>query len=229
MNRYDLSMTLDPPGTIAVVGAGPLGIEAALYGRFLGYDVTLFEKLAVGHSILSRGDGPLPMLPGRCLSPLAMSALQAQADHPAPIVLPQTSAAWVDAVLVPLTESDLLAGRLRAPAEVQRITRVPIEPEADDEPESDPLGEIPHDFRLWISDSDQQLDVEAVILAVGESSAMECDFGQDQPYFFIVGGEPDASETNAEQRWLNELHRIVDIFASLAGRADLDLYRPKRS
>ena len=36
-------MTLDPPGTIVVVGAGALGIEAALYGRYLGYNVTLIE------------------------------------------------------------------------------------------------------------------------------------------------------------------------------------------
>ena len=43
--------TLDPPGSIAVVGAGALGIEAALYGRFLGYDVTLIEAAAVGHSM----------------------------------------------------------------------------------------------------------------------------------------------------------------------------------
>ena len=35
------SMTLEPPGRLAVVGAGALGVEAALYGRFLGYDVTL--------------------------------------------------------------------------------------------------------------------------------------------------------------------------------------------
>ncbi|EMI22110.1 Pyridine nucleotide-disulfide oxidoreductase, NAD-binding region domain protein [Rhodopirellula maiorica SM1] len=35
--------TLDPPGSIAIVGAGPLGVEAALYGRFLGYNVSLIE------------------------------------------------------------------------------------------------------------------------------------------------------------------------------------------
>ena len=44
-------MTLDPPGSIAVVGAGPLGIEAALYGRFLGYDVTLIEAVSVANSL----------------------------------------------------------------------------------------------------------------------------------------------------------------------------------
>ncbi len=74
----DDAMTLDPPGSIAVVGAGPLGIEAALYGRFLGYEVTLLEAVAIANSIRNQHDLPLPMLPGRCLSPLALSALRAQ-------------------------------------------------------------------------------------------------------------------------------------------------------
>ena len=39
-------MALDTPASIAVLGAGPIGLEAALYARFLGYDVqitTLFQ------------------------------------------------------------------------------------------------------------------------------------------------------------------------------------------
>jgi len=37
-------MALDPPARIAVLGAGPIGLEAALYGRFLGYDVDVYER-----------------------------------------------------------------------------------------------------------------------------------------------------------------------------------------
>jgi len=50
-SEQDDSLTLDPPGAIAVVGAGPLGIEAALYGRYLGYDVKLYEAKSVGSSM----------------------------------------------------------------------------------------------------------------------------------------------------------------------------------
>ena len=32
--KTDMDMTLDPPGSIAIVGAGTHGIEAGLYGRF---------------------------------------------------------------------------------------------------------------------------------------------------------------------------------------------------
>ena len=98
--------TLDPPGKIAVVGAGPLGIEAALYGRFLGYDVTLIESETVGHSLTPQRDQPLPMLPNRCVSSLAISALQAQSPDAPPITLPTTVAQWIDELLVPLTTID---------------------------------------------------------------------------------------------------------------------------
>jgi len=29
---------------IAIIGAGPIGIEAALYARYLGYPVTVYER-----------------------------------------------------------------------------------------------------------------------------------------------------------------------------------------
>ena len=40
---------------IAILGAGPIGIEAALYARTLGHDVTLFERGEVAQSVQSWG------------------------------------------------------------------------------------------------------------------------------------------------------------------------------
>ena len=34
---------VESPASIAIIGAGPVGIEAALYGRFLGYDVDIYD------------------------------------------------------------------------------------------------------------------------------------------------------------------------------------------
>lgn len=113
--------TLDPPGSIAVIGAGPLGIEAALYGRYLGYDVTLFERQRAADHWRSRAAEPLPLPSSRCWSPLAAAALEAQYPERFPAQGPLTIGQWVDQGLVDLLETDLLRGRLRAPAEVTRI------------------------------------------------------------------------------------------------------------
>jgi hypothetical protein len=37
-------MSNEPPLRIAILGAGPIGLEAALYARYLGYEVELFEQ-----------------------------------------------------------------------------------------------------------------------------------------------------------------------------------------
>ena len=44
-------MMVDTPATIAVLGAGPIGLEAALYGRFLGYAVNVYERGRVGDNL----------------------------------------------------------------------------------------------------------------------------------------------------------------------------------
>ncbi len=219
----DTAMTLDPPGTIAVVGAGPIGIEAALYGRFLGYDVTLFDAESVCHSLKDLHDRPLPMLPDRCLSPLAVSALRAQSADVESRILPMTYGQWVQQAWIPLTQSDLLSGRLQSPAHVVGITTVPIEPDTD-EPEEETLDEIPDDFRLRLG-SGQSFDAEAVILAIGTSPAIPVDFETPTAYFFRIGQTPGG---DAERDLCSARSEIVALFAGLAGRSDLDLYRPKR-
>ncbi|NND99492.1 MAG: hypothetical protein HKN47_19430 [Pirellulaceae bacterium] len=219
-------MTLEPPGSIAVVGAGPLGIEAALYGRFLGYDVQLIEAVSVGQSMQTQRDEPLPMLPNRCLSPLALSALQAQSHEGPPFALPTTIGKWIDEALLALTETDLLSGRLCCPARVTQIDHLPVEPNDDDsirdEPDSDNM--VSPDFRLTIADG-EPIDAESVILAVGPSNDIKFGFDVPTPYLFRIG--ESISET-AEEHLLLGLKQIVDIYATLADRESLDLYRPRR-
>jgi hypothetical protein len=216
--------TLDPPGTIAVVGAGPLGIEAALYGRFLGYDVTLIEAEGVCASMIPQGSQSLRILPDRCLSPLALSALAAQRQDSIGWTLPLTVGEWVQDALIPLTESDLLHGRLRSPVRVTQIMPVPVELDPDEEA----IAPIPPDFRLTLIGADgvsEFLDTEAVVLAVGPHSDIELGFSLPIPYFFRVG---QASGEDWEARLIAGHREIVAAFAQLAGRADLDLYRPRR-
>jgi hypothetical protein len=220
----DEQPTLDPPGKIVVIGAGPLGIEAALYGRFLGYDVTLVEADSVGSSVTQHADASLPILPDRCLSPLAIGALRAQYHETVGLSLPVTVSQWIKEALIPLTESDLLRGRLRVPWRVTRMITVPVEAEEEEED----VSSIPPDFRLTLVDPDgrsETLDAEAVIVAVGGDLAIELGFPLPDPYFFRIGA--DVSE-DWETSLLMGHREIVRIYAQLGGRADLDLYRPKR-
>lgn len=222
----DQTATLDPPGSIAVVGAGPLGIEAALYGRYLGYDVTLLEAVAVAGSMTEMRGDAIPMLPDRCASPLALGALAAQQSDDQPKTLPTTIGQWIDQVWLPLTESDLMRGRLQCPACVKHLdfaTSDGQEDESDQDDESD--DEIPPDFRLTLETGETK-DFEAVILAVG-ASAMEISrpFSGPVEYLFEVG---ETRTGHAEADFLAGLKQIVAVYASLGGRPDLDLYCPRR-
>ncbi len=232
--EQDDPSTLDPPGSIAVIGAGPLGIEAALYGRFLGYDVALFEATAIGSSMLDQHDSPLTMLPDRCLSSLAISALAAQREAGAAVMeqetddvlppLPTTFGQWIHDALVPLTETDLLRNRLRMPGLVTRLVTIPVQPDEEDEDTSD----IPPDFQLTFLDDQGQpatQRAEAVIVATGERDEIELGFAIPTNYFFQIGrGRTDS----CEQGLRNGHREIVAIYAGLAGRSDLDLHRPRR-
>jgi hypothetical protein len=224
----DDAITLDPPGTIAVVGAGALGIEAALYGRYLGYNVTLIEAATIGHSIMDQRELPLPMLPGRCLSPLALAALKAQQhdrgdqDDLTDPLLPMTYGQWIEDVLVPLTETDLLNGRLRLHRRVTRIVTIPVQPSEEE------TDQIPPDFQLSLLDQQGQtetLEAEAVILAIGSSCDIPLGFDPPVPFFHRIAA---TSTGRAEEDFLRGLREIVAIFALLAGRSGLDLYRPRR-
>ena len=44
-------MAIDTPATILIIGAGPLGLETALYARYLGYDVIACEAGDVGSHV----------------------------------------------------------------------------------------------------------------------------------------------------------------------------------
>ncbi len=115
-----------------------------------------------------------------------MAALTAQDDESAGRTLPLSVSQWIQEALIPLTETDLLRGRLRVPWTVTEIVTVPIELEEDEEDD----GSIPPDFRLTLVGTDGQtesLDTEAVIVAVGERLSIELGFSLPTPYFFRIG------------------------------------------
>ncbi|HZN34855.1 MAG TPA: hypothetical protein VFB80_13595, partial [Pirellulaceae bacterium] len=108
-------MAIDTPARLAILGAGPIGLEAALYARFLGYDVAVFEAGEVAASV--RRWGHVQMFTPFAMnhSPLGLAAIQAQDDSyqpPAEDAL-LTGREWVQRYLLPLAHTDLLAEHLR--------------------------------------------------------------------------------------------------------------------
>jgi len=213
--------TLDPPGSIAVIGGGPLGIEAALYGRFLGYNIKVFEAKTLGANLIIPHDESIPMLPDRCLSNLAVRALQTQSDEIG-FTFPLTINTWVTGGLIPLAETDLLRGRVHTGCHVHQLDFVPVE--LDDSEED----LIPADFQLTYSQDQgekQQDDFESVIIATGTAFDIKLSMEQDAPYLFRIGAHQN---DDWEQGFTLGLQEISAIFAKLGGRSDLDLYRPQR-
>lgn len=158
--------TLDPPGSIVVIGTTELGIEAALYGRFLGYDVTLvggadawadrpnaddlvrrigptfrgdwFDRHWLdGRELSECWDLASPMLPDRSLSSLAFNAIAAQRGDEIPAALPVTISEWIRDGLLAVTRSDLLRGRVWPNVVVTSVEAVDVVDEPDEASEAD--------------------------------------------------------------------------------------------
>jgi hypothetical protein len=224
---------LEPPGTIAVIGGGIVGVEAALYGRYLGYNVHVFQSGKIGQSMLDRGDEPLDMLPDRSFSPLAAAALTAQVEN-RPQSLPTTCRAWAQSILLELCEGDLLVDHVHDDRRVVAIEQVPVEWDEEDaaEPDFDPES-IPADFRLiFADDSVEPFRAESILLATRAIESIRFDFPLPTDYLFDLRdvGQTKTSDhsSDAEVEFVQCLRRITQVYANLGQRADLDLYRPRR-
>jgi hypothetical protein len=123
-------MAIDTPATIAIIGAGPIGLEAALYARYLGYDVLLFERETVAAAVRRWGHLPMVTPLGTCVSKLGLAALHAQdpAWRPPALHAVITGDAWRKAYLLPLAHSDLIVDCLHEHTEVVAIRRASATP-----------------------------------------------------------------------------------------------------
>lgn len=117
-------MAIDVPAKLGIVGAGPAGLEAALYARFLGYDVLLWEQGEPAERLRVDERAPLGRF-GELSSTLGRAALAAQApDRRLPsLTTPLTASQWREDYLLPLSQCDLVVDCLRSPATVTRIAK----------------------------------------------------------------------------------------------------------
>ncbi len=120
---------IDTPATIAILGGGRAGIEAALYARFLGYDVWLFERDRPGQAWRHQFDVPMDGNWEAETSPLGRAALEAQGTpldvdlgaHP-------TYGEYLRNYLTPLAKTDLVYDSVQIRSNVRSISRCGIPP-----------------------------------------------------------------------------------------------------
>jgi thioredoxin reductase len=108
---------------VLVIGAGPMGVAAAIGAADRGHDVTVLERGEVGASLRTWG-------PTRFFSPLHMNVsarmrelLHSQSTSGIDDEALLTGDEYVDRVLLPLTESAPLRGRVRTKHAVLAIGR----------------------------------------------------------------------------------------------------------
>ncbi|PQO39121.1 hypothetical protein C5Y96_04465 [Blastopirellula marina] len=118
-------MAVESPAHIVIVGAGSIGIEAALYARFLGYQVTLLDSGDVG-AHLRKWAHVRMFTPFRAnCTKLGRSALAAQyPDLSFPLADQHVTAGqYLEQYLLPLAKTDLVADCLKPHHTVISIAR----------------------------------------------------------------------------------------------------------
>jgi threonine dehydrogenase-like Zn-dependent dehydrogenase len=208
----------DPQPRIAILGAGPIGLETALYARYLGYPVEVIERSDKPANQLASGKDALPFK--QLASTLGIAALRAQNPDWLPPTgdEPLTPAMWQERYLMPLAESDLIADALRLNTEVVAIRRT----------EED--SEFQIDCRV-AEGGESIVEADIVIDCTGktgkrdwfqeEAANPELGFLNPDADVYVLGGKscPEGRITFAQS-----LVQIRDLFAILGEREDLDLY-----
>jgi len=108
---------------LAVIGGGPVGIEAALYGARLGYRVSLYEATEVGSHMLSWGHVRMFSPWWMNVSSLGVAALKAEGWRPPDAHKCPTGRDFVRQYLRPLAESIAPEIELNTGVRVEAIGR----------------------------------------------------------------------------------------------------------
>ncbi len=128
---------IESPATLLILGGGPIGIEAAIYARFLGYFVSIFEARRVGHRMLDWHNRPLALRVAEITSSLGHAAIAAQNpdyQRPDPDRI-FTGREYAEEYLIPLAKTDLLFDDIHFLSPVVDVARIrthrsdPIDPQ----------------------------------------------------------------------------------------------------
>jgi hypothetical protein len=179
-------MAVDTPAKLAVLGAGPIGLEAALYGRFLGYEVVVFERGQVCEQVLSWGHIRMITPAAMNRSVLGVAAIQAQDEsyRPAADDTFLTAAEWVKDYLRPLAETDLIADHLRLGTEVLAVGKEELR--KHELPGHEDRGDW--SFRILVREPDGRQRIELADVVIDATGVL------GQPNWIGHGGMPAVGE-----------------------------------
>ncbi len=179
-------MAVDSPARIAVIGAGPIGLEAALYARFLGYQVELYERDDVAANVRQWGHVRMfsPFQMNRSTLGIAAIAAQDPAYQPPADEAILTGQEWFERYLQPLSQTDLLADHLHTGTEVISVARTDFL--KSDFPGDECRREA--DFRLLLRNRDGSESEAAAEVVIDTSGVYH------NPNFMGQGGAPACGE-----------------------------------
>ncbi|HEV7239490.1 MAG TPA: FAD-dependent oxidoreductase [Thermoanaerobaculia bacterium] len=186
---------------VLVIGAGPMGMAAAIGAADRGHDVTVLERGEVGASLRTWG-------PTRFFSPLHMN-VSARMRELLGSEMPDgddllTGAEYADRVLVPLASREPLRGRVRVGCKVIAVGRRGL---TRTDYAGHPLrAERP--FRVLCKD-DETFDAEVVLDASG---------GLTVPRPMGAGGLPARGESRLARRPIRTLGTLASLRDELRGR-----------
>ncbi len=157
-----------------------MGLEAALYARYLGYNVDLYERGRVADNVRHWGHVRMFTPFGHNRSTLGLGALKAQDPHwvPPDDDATLTGREFAERYLVPLAQSDLIVDGLHEQTEVLAIGRAGLLKGqlADDEQRGE------HDFRILLRAIEDQ--------------------GHVREYFATADAVIDTTGTYGRHNWL---------------------------
>ena len=188
-------MAIDTPARIAILGAGPVGLEAALYARYLGYSVDIYERGRVAEHVLRWGHVRMFTPFGQNRSPLGLAALRAQdaAWQPPADDAQLTGRQYAERYLLPLAHSDLLTDALHERTTVLAIGRAGLVKQ--DLPGSEERADS--DFRLLLESVDDNAHVHQRIATADAVIDTTGTYGSHN--WLGAGGLPAIGETAAHE------------------------------
>ena len=189
---------------LVVIGAGPMGLEAALLAAGHGFDVTVLEQDRIGASLRRWGSARFFSPFGMNVSPRVLRVLGAGPPPPDALL---TGPEMVERVLEPLAGSPALRGRVLTGRRVlavgrQRLTRrdLPGHPLRAERP-----------FRLLVAGPEGETTIEA-------ECVLDASGVYDRPAHVGVGGLPARGEQGLADRLVRHLGSLEARLPELGGR-----------